>query len=239
MRWRRNELTFSLIAFSYMLSSAFFVFAFVIILDERGLRRYQIGLATSYLVAFVVKPIRMVVNHYGVLVLVRQGRQKVRRGVLRTWQEIRAARLLAQAPGIADFSYEPAWMGNSQGDILRESEAALGSMEAWVEQRDLELRIEEDESASADAVDLELLDGPDIALPVTEDTSGPAQSERAPMVSVRCVVAPTNCGVDEAACRFQEPAFCSPLTSLPCDNELLVEVTDSEVRPRGSQFFAV
>ena len=50
-RWRRNELMFSAIAFGYMFLSAFFVFAFVIILDDKGFRRYQVGMMTCYSVA--------------------------------------------------------------------------------------------------------------------------------------------------------------------------------------------
>ena len=91
--WRRNELSFSCLAFGYMFLSAFFVFAFVIILDDKGFARYQKGMTTCYITALILKPVRMVVNQYGPLVLVKQGRQTARKGRQRTWPEIRAARL--------------------------------------------------------------------------------------------------------------------------------------------------
>ena len=53
---------------------------FVIILDAKGFRRYQVGMATCYTVALVLKPARMVVNHYCVLALVKQGRATQRKG---------------------------------------------------------------------------------------------------------------------------------------------------------------
>merc|ERR1719375_908576 len=55
MLWRRNELMFSCIAFGYMFFSAFFIFAFLIILDDTGFRRYQIGMLTCYTVALILK----------------------------------------------------------------------------------------------------------------------------------------------------------------------------------------
>ena len=54
---------------------------------------------TCYTVALVLKPARMVVNHYGVLVLCREGRRAQRRGRQRTWPEIRARRCLLDPPG--------------------------------------------------------------------------------------------------------------------------------------------
>ena len=62
--WRRNELMFSCLAFSYMFLSAFFVFAFVIILDDKGYGRYQKGMIVCYTTALILKPVRMVVNQY-------------------------------------------------------------------------------------------------------------------------------------------------------------------------------
>ena len=119
---------FACLAYGYMLFSAFFIFAFVIILDAKGYRRLQVGMATCYTVALVLKPARMVVNHYCVLALVKQGRATQRKGLQRSWPEIRAARMLGRSPGIADFAHEAKWMGNTKGVKIHDSEASPASL---------------------------------------------------------------------------------------------------------------
>jgi hypothetical protein len=112
-RWRRSECTLACIAFGYMFISFFFVFAFVIILDDKGFARFRTGMITCYTVALVLKPLRVVVNDLAVLLLVREGRYSRRRGRQRTWPEIKAELFVAiNKPALTNYGRHPRWMGN-------------------------------------------------------------------------------------------------------------------------------
>jgi hypothetical protein len=112
-RWRRSECSLACIAFGYMFISFFFVFAFVIILDDKGFARFRTGMITCYTVALVLKPLRVVVNDLAVLLLVREGRYSRRRGRQRTWPEIKAELFVAiNKPALTNYGRHPRWMGN-------------------------------------------------------------------------------------------------------------------------------
>ena len=115
--------------------------------------------------------------------------------------------------------------GEHSGDTYAESEAA-GEPEMEPEY-----------------VDEEFASGLNMPAPLT---SGTSQRERRPLVAVRCVLQPAECAINDAGAHIDvsqancgQPAYScgQPLSSLQHDDELLVDMTGSELRPIEQELF--
>jgi hypothetical protein len=85
---------------------SFFVAVFLMVATEKMYPKYVRAVSTGFAVALLLKPFSNICLQYPVLLFVKTGRANQRRGVRRTFLELRAAKYLSEHPGYADFNHE-------------------------------------------------------------------------------------------------------------------------------------